>query len=217
MSTTRGYPISAVPHATPKGPQGPLALPGRYLVRLTVDGHPFEAPLTVKADPRTSLPGGALEGQLRMASELAGLLSDSSRAVLAAKSEQAQLKSLAPSGATADALHAWGARLAALLGSSDKKEDGEHDKPGEAKVLLPALQERIAALYAEVNRGDAAPTAAQLSATATAHQALTEVLGSWQQLQADLLPLNARLRAAKLAPIRADLPPPRDLNAADED
>jgi photosystem II stability/assembly factor-like uncharacterized protein len=217
VSTTRGYPISAVPHATPKGPQGPLALPGRYLVRLTVDGHPFEAPLTVKADPRTSLPGGALEGQLRMASELAGLLSDSSRAVLAARSEQAQLKSLAPSGATADALHAWGARLAALLGSSDKKEDGEHEKPGEGKVLLPALQERIAALYAEVNRGDAAPTAAQLSATATAHQALTEVLGSWQQLQADLLALNGKLRAAKLAPITADLPPPRDLNAADED
>jgi len=157
LSITRGYPISAVPHATPRGPEGPLGLPGRYLLRLTVDGRHVEAPLTVRADPRVALPAGALDQQLRVASELAGLLSDSSRAVLAAKSEQAQLKSLAPSGATADALHAWGARLATLLGSSDKKAQGDEEKSGEPQVLLPALQERVAALYAEVNRGDARP------------------------------------------------------------
>ena len=45
-SVTRGYPISAVPHATPAGPEGPVALPGNYLVRLNVDGRHFEAPLT---------------------------------------------------------------------------------------------------------------------------------------------------------------------------
>jgi photosystem II stability/assembly factor-like uncharacterized protein len=217
VATARGYPISAVPHATPRGPEGPVAVPGHYLVRLTVEARHFEAPLTVQADPRVALPTGVYDEQLRVASELAGLLSDSSRAVLAAKSQQAQLKSLAPSGATADALHAWGTRLAELLGSSDKKTEGDEEKSGQPQVLLPALQERIAALYAEVNRGDAAPTAAQLSATATAHQALTQLLGRWQQLQADLAPLNARLRAAKLVPIRADLPPPRDLNAADRD
>src|SRR5262249_39243883 len=38
-TTTRGYPISAVPHATSREPQGPMALAGNYLVRLTVDGH----------------------------------------------------------------------------------------------------------------------------------------------------------------------------------
>ncbi len=208
LATTRGYPISAVPHATPRVPEGPLALPGRYLVRLTVEGRRFEVPLTVKVDPRVALPAGALQDQLRLAAELAQLLGASSRTLLAARSEQAQLKALAPSGATAAALQAWGTRLAELSGSSDKKE---------GEVLLPALQGRIATLYAELIRGDAAPTAAQLSAAATAQRDFTGIAGSWQRLQADLAALNATLRAAKLAPIRAELPPPRDLNAADQD
>ena len=67
VTTTRGYPISAVPMATPRGPEGPLALPGNYLVRLTVDGRRFEAPLTVKADPRVQLPPEALADQLHLA------------------------------------------------------------------------------------------------------------------------------------------------------
>jgi len=79
------------------------------------------------------------------------------------------------------------------------------------------LQDRIATVYTEVTRGDAAPTAAQVNATATLQQALTGLLSTWKQLQADLPALNARLRAGKLAPIRAELPPPRDLNAADRD
>jgi hypothetical protein len=217
VTAARGYPISAVPHATPQGPEGPLALPGRYLVRLTVEGRRFEAPLTVKVDPRVRLPTGALEDQLRLATQLATLLSESSRALLAAKSEQAQLKALAPAGATAEAVRAYQGRLAELLGSTDKKEDGEQQDRAASKILLPALQGFIATLYTDVTRGDAAPTAAQVNATATLQQALTGLLSTWQPLQADLPALNARLRAAKLAPIRAELPPPRDLNAADRD
>jgi photosystem II stability/assembly factor-like uncharacterized protein len=217
FATTRGYPISAVPHATPQGPEGPLALPGRYLVRLTVEGRRFEAPLTVKADPRVRLPTSALEDQWRLATELARLLSESSRALLTAKSEQAQLKALAPAGAPAEAVRAYQARLAELLGSTDKKEDDKERQPTAPKRLLPEVQGDIATLYTEVTRGDAAPTVAQLSAADTAQHALTGLLSSWRQLQADLAALNARLRAARLAPIRADLPPPRDLNVADAD
>jgi hypothetical protein len=216
FATTRGYPISAVPHATPRGPGGPLALPGRFLVRLTVEGRRFEAPLTVKADPRVRLPTGALEDQWRLATELARLLSESSRALLAAKSEQAQLKALAPAGATAEAVRAYQARLAELSGSTDKKVDKEPEQTA-PKRLLPEVQGDIATLYTEVTRGDAAPTAAQLSATETARGSLSGLLSAWQQLQVDLAALNIRLRAAKLAPIRAELPPPRDRNAADED
>jgi len=87
-------------------------------------------------------------------------------------------------------------------------------KPGEGEDWV---QGDIATLYTEVTRGDAAPTVAQLSATDTARRALTGLLSSCRQLQADLPALNTRLRAARLAPIRADLPPPRDLNVADAD
>jgi hypothetical protein len=154
---------------------------------------------------------------LRLATQLARLLSESSRALLAAKSEQAQLQALAPAGATAEAVRAYQARLAELLGSTDKKEDGEQQDRAASKILLPALQGFIATLYTDVTRGDAAATAAQVNATARLQQALTGLLSTWQQLQADLPALNARLRAAKLAPIRAEIPPPRDLSAADRD
>jgi photosystem II stability/assembly factor-like uncharacterized protein len=213
VSVTHGYPISAVPHATPRGPQGPLALPGSYRVRLTVDDQHFEAPLVVRPDPRVALPSGALEQQLRLARRLAALLTESSRTVLAAQSEQAQLKSLAPAGAAADAVHAYAQRLTELLGPETKGEE-----PGaSSSAALPDVQEHIATLYAEVTRGDGVPTAAQLSATDGAERALTPLLGDWQKLQADLPELNQRLRAAKLAAIRADLPPPRDVNLADEE
>ena len=224
LSVTHGYPISAVPHATPRAPEGPVALPGSYRVRLTVDGRQLEAPLLVRQDPRVGLPAGALEAQLRFATQLAALLSESSRALLAVQSEQAQLKALGAGGAAAQALHDYAARLAALAGA--RQDEGEEGglKEGGAQaaavtppVRLPDVQEHIATLYTEVTRADAAPTAAQLAAAQTSARALAPLLADWRKLQAELPQLNKRLRAAQLAPIRAELPPPRDLNVADED
>jgi hypothetical protein len=222
VSTTHGYPISAVPHATPRQPQGPLALPGSYRVRLTVDGRKLEQPLTLKADPRVRLPESALADQLRLATELAGLLTESSQALLAAQSEQAQLKALKPTGAAAQAVSAYQARLAALLESKEEKgkeeNGGQAHKPqGAPRELLPAVQGHIDALYAELLRGDAPPTAAQVAATSTARNSLGALLDGWRKLQAELPDLNRQLKAAGLAPVRADLAPPRDVNVADMD
>jgi photosystem II stability/assembly factor-like uncharacterized protein len=210
VSTTHGYPISGVPHATPELPLGPLALSGNYTVRLSVDGRRLEAPLTVKPDPRVRASPQALADQLHLATQLAALLTESSRTLLAAESEQAQLKALAPRGPAADAVHAYQGRLAQLL---------EKDKePGAApRTLLADIQEHISGLYSELARGDAAPTAAQLATTEAEQRALQDVLAVWRKLQADLPELNKSLAAAHLAPVRAELAPPRDLNVADRD
>jgi photosystem II stability/assembly factor-like uncharacterized protein len=45
-------PISAIWRDTPWGRQGPFVAPGKYTVRLEVDGTSFEQPLEVRADPR---------------------------------------------------------------------------------------------------------------------------------------------------------------------
>jgi photosystem II stability/assembly factor-like uncharacterized protein len=214
LSTTHGYPISAVPESTPREPLGPLALPGTYRVRLTVDGRRLEEPLTVRPDPRVRLAPGALADQLRLATELAGALTESSRALLKARSEQAQLKSLGAAGAAVPAAHDFQSRLAALLESPEK--DQGTASAGVRPLQLPDVQRHLATLYSEVIRADAAPTAAQRDATAATHEALTDVLDGWRKLQADLPDLNGRLRAAGLAPVRADLAPPRDVNVADE-
>ena len=46
------YPIAAIAMNTPRTPAGSRAMPGKYTVRLTVDGRPHSQPLVVKMDPR---------------------------------------------------------------------------------------------------------------------------------------------------------------------
>jgi len=212
-SITHGYPISAVPHATPREPQGPLALPGDYRVRLTVEGHALEEPLRLRPDPRVTATPGALAEQLHLATDLATLLTDSSRALSAARSEQAQLQALKPTGAAAQAVSEFQGQLSSLLESKDK-EDGA--QKAAKKPLLPDVQEHISGLYAELLRGDAAPTSAQLAAAATAREQLTGLLTDWRQLQSQVTDLNRRLKSAGLAVLRPELAPARDANLADE-
>ena len=59
-SFSEDLPISAVPHDTPRVPQGALVVPGRYTVRLDVDGTTLERPLEVAMDPRVSISQSAL-------------------------------------------------------------------------------------------------------------------------------------------------------------
>ena len=47
-------------------PEGPLALPGIYQVKLTVDGRAHRAPLEVKMDPRVKTPQLALSQQQQL-------------------------------------------------------------------------------------------------------------------------------------------------------
>jgi hypothetical protein len=213
-TTTRGYPISAVPHATPQGPLGPVALPGDYVIRLTVEDREIEVPLTVKPDPRVPVPSGALEEQFALASGLAKSLSESSRALLAAQSEHQQLRELAQKRSGDPIITSYDKRLSALLGSGGGPPQGP---AAEAVVILPDVQGQIEALYNDVLKGDAAPTAVQARASEAAQGKLAPLLETWKQLQSELPALNRKLRSARLAPVRPELPPPRDLNVADED
>jgi photosystem II stability/assembly factor-like uncharacterized protein len=199
VTTTRGYPISAVPHATPQEPQGPLALPGTYLVRLTADGRRIEAPLNLKPDPRVKAPAQALEAQFQLASSLAGLLTDSSRALLAAQSEHAQLQALAEKQPAATFIASYNTKLSELV------------------APLSEIQGQVETLYKDVVRGDAAPTVAQISASEAVRKKTMPLLETWNQLQSELPAVNKRLRNARLAPVRPELPAPRDLNVADEE
>jgi photosystem II stability/assembly factor-like uncharacterized protein len=67
-------PISAVPHDTPRVPEGPLVVPGRYTVRLEVDGRAWQRSLDVAMDPRVSISRNALEQQYLLAHQVASLM-----------------------------------------------------------------------------------------------------------------------------------------------
>ena len=61
------YPMTAVLHDTPREPRGPIALPGEYTVKLTVDGKSFTQPLRVKMDPRSKTSPAGLKQQFDLA------------------------------------------------------------------------------------------------------------------------------------------------------
>jgi hypothetical protein len=73
-SIARGFPISAIPHDTPREPLGPRALPGQYTVRLTAGGKTETQPLTVKMDPRVTTPAADLKQMFELEQRLAAIM-----------------------------------------------------------------------------------------------------------------------------------------------
>ncbi|HEX4015013.1 MAG TPA: hypothetical protein VHX17_14140 [Candidatus Cybelea sp.] len=76
-SDSQDLPISAVPHDTPRVPEGPLVAPGTYRVQLSVDGKVFERRLVVAMDPRVSISREALAAQYALSRRLVALMNRS--------------------------------------------------------------------------------------------------------------------------------------------
>jgi photosystem II stability/assembly factor-like uncharacterized protein len=57
------YTLNAAPGETVYGPEGPLALPGAYTVKLTVDGKSYAQTVTVQNDPRSPASLSDLQAQ----------------------------------------------------------------------------------------------------------------------------------------------------------
>ncbi len=91
------YPISAINGDTPRVPQGPLALPGDYTVRLTVNGNRYERPLRVKMDPRVTTGAAGLRAEFDLATRIGRLMNDDAAALgeARAKGAMGHVKSLA--------------------------------------------------------------------------------------------------------------------------
>ncbi|MEO9079764.1 MAG: hypothetical protein ABI268_10680, partial [Rhodanobacter sp.] len=65
-------PMGVIFQDTPLGLAGPPALPGQYTVKLTVDGHSWTQPLTVRMDPRVDKPIAGLNQQFELGMQLSG-------------------------------------------------------------------------------------------------------------------------------------------------
>uniref|UniRef100_E6Q316 Glycoside hydrolase n=1 Tax=mine drainage metagenome TaxID=410659 RepID=E6Q316_9ZZZZ len=84
-----GYdlPISAVPHKTPQVPQGPLAPPGRYTVKLIVDGAAQQSSLLLRPDPQIHLSAATYASQYVLAGRLVRAMNASFAAYTAARAK----------------------------------------------------------------------------------------------------------------------------------
>jgi photosystem II stability/assembly factor-like uncharacterized protein len=217
-ATSYSYPISAVPHRTPREPQGPLALAGTYSVHLAVDGKSLTAPLTIKMDPRVTATPGDLDALLRLETNLATTVSTSAEAALEAHSIREQIdkltKSTQPPVPTAlkDALEKLGKQIGSVLSGNDSSSKTEA-KPG-----IDDLAEEASTLYVQVGQADAAPTSTQQQAADHTNAELAEALPGWEQIKTTSIPeLNRQLQAAHLPSLNLEQKPDNMPEGGDED
>ncbi|MFY9741226.1 MAG: glycoside hydrolase [Candidatus Sulfotelmatobacter sp.] len=214
-STRHEYPISAVPHDTPRYPLGPTALPGSYTARLTVAGKSYTAPFTVKMDPRVKIPAADLEKKFDLETRLAKLLSESSKAVMQAQSMGGPLQKLLQqaSGPTLDALKNFQNKLNEVVGAPA----GFLAPPTEA-ATLSRLNGQISVLYGEVWQADAAPTTAQAEDAASTERDAPQVMQRWEVLKSSDLPtLNRALHNTNLPELNLEPDPHVEESGMDEE
>ena len=208
------YPISAVPHETPRVPQGPLALPGSYLVRFSAEGKVLTAPLTIKMDPRVAASRADLDDLFKLESELARMLTRSSEAALEAHSVREQIEriSMTASPELKPSLEKADGMFTAFL-SGKKETAGSEETPG-----LDDVGGDVSALYTQVGQVDAAPTASQRAAADHVSEELSAAMRAWERIKGTSIPeLNDKLRREHLPALDLDQKPETMPQSGDED
>ena len=215
QSSEYGYPISAIPHDTPREPLGPVVLPGRYTIRLTAGGKTLTFALTVVMDPRVTTPAAALRQQHEVATHLAAMMNESFDAQSEVRALDHQLEALSKqaSGSVADAVGALRKKVSGLEGSR-----GGLFAPPSPEATLSRVAGQIGQLYGQVGGSDAAPTATQTAALASVEKDDAAVLARWKAIKSSDLPaLNRQLSGAGLAVIKLKAEPEPASESEDEE
>ncbi len=133
---SQDLPISAVPHDTPRVPQGPLVVPGRYAVTLDVDGERVERSFDVAMDPRVRISAVALRRQYQLAHAIAAMIDRS-----AAGASQANAAHHLTAAAAYSDLND---RLVFLLDTIDGADAAPTEQAAEAVGMLEHRMEEVA-------------------------------------------------------------------------
>lgn len=213
VSTAHEYPIAAVPHRTPRYPLGPLVLPGKYKVRLTVNDNSVSAPLTIEMDPRVKVSQAELEKKFDLSMKLYTAVNDCSQAARQAQSVREQLEGSSAPPALKDSLASLNGKISDLLDGRKKSAASE-----ESETALNSINSDVIALYKEVEKSDAAPTVTQLDAFSAVRGKLSAAMREWEELKREQLPrVNEQLHSAGKPELRLDLPPREPEHAQNEE
>ena len=178
--------------------QGILVPPGKYQVRLTVDGSSRTQAFTLERDPRLpDVTAADYAEQYRLAVELRDATSRANEAVVRIRDLKSQLTGIpTTAGAAAN-------RLATSLTAVESELYQIKNQSPKDKIANPIkLNDRLAGLLALVQMGDGAPTRAQREVTRVLLAELERHLTRLEDLTTrELRQLNAQLIAAGLKPV----------------
>ncbi|HUD72415.1 MAG TPA: hypothetical protein VMQ62_10675 [Dongiaceae bacterium] len=180
------YSMSAVPgQPTPLQPSGAFVLPGKYEVRLVVGGVTRTATLVVGLDPRARVAPGALEALLLFQREVEEALARSATQEAAETAAKARLD-----GAKADL------RAAAEKSRIEKALIELENARGPENARPVAVNRQLAAIAADLESADAAPTEPQRQAVTSLKETLAKRQEAWSRFASGTLAaIDRRLQA----------------------
>ncbi len=191
----------AVPHRTYPSVDAPWAAPGRYTVRLTVNGKRYTQPLALRLDPRVATPPAAL-------ARLAALSREMWDGAMAAHRAYERARALASVLDTATGAEAapFRARVDSLAPAPTRDQPARggfrrRGPPAPARTLDALATEMMNAAM-PMQSADVAPTAADVAACDRARADAVAVMARWRALSTTgLAAFNAKRRAAGRSPI----------------
>jgi photosystem II stability/assembly factor-like uncharacterized protein len=222
-SLGHGFPISAILHDTPLEPVGALALPGRYTVKLTVDGKAYIQPLTLKMDPRVKSPRTEWTRQFALETVAASGMNESFEALAQVQSTRTQVqaaKEKSDSAETKQRLAEFDKKAAALEGAAVPGFFGI-PAAGKQPENFSTLNQRFGRVLSIADAADSNPTTATEVVAKELQAALRETSARWNEMKKiDLAALNQLLereKAAKIDPERREPEKPSaDVDGDDE-
>jgi photosystem II stability/assembly factor-like uncharacterized protein len=186
-----------------RSPRGILALPGKYTVKLTVDGKSYSQPLTVVNDPRSKATQAALEEEYKLATTLMDALGRDHQTVDEILQLRAQLKGLRKRLADDPKTEAIRKAIEELDQKADAIENvlyQSHAKTNEELLNYPTeLNSKIAYLEDEVDFGDGAPTEQFREMAREYLGELQQQIERWKELQKkELAVLNRQMEESHI-------------------
>jgi hypothetical protein len=195
-------------------PVGPLALPGKYQVRLTVSGKSQTASFEVKMDPRVQTSPEDLRKQFDLMLKLSERQDLMNKTVLAIRDLRTQLQAFEKrigSGAETKSLVTESADLRKKIGAIEEQLVQVNSKSSEDQANYPTmLNSKLAHLQALVDSADTAPTNAENDVFMELDQRLETQLTAWREVLAKDLPaLNESMHKDKIPAVAAAATPSR--------
>jgi hypothetical protein len=201
------YPISALYENTPAEPTGAIALPGKYEVRLTVNGQTYKQPLELTMDPRVDVSPTALAQEYDLEQTVIALVTQSYEGY-----HQALLlhEALAALKTDLPAVKDFDAKVVKLQGSQAAGPGGGAAAGVKPKPTFVLLNRELGSLATTVDSADTAPTEAMQTAYVDYCHDLTTLATGWNDLlKTDLPALNEQLAKQHLGPLTSQpLTPP---------
>jgi photosystem II stability/assembly factor-like uncharacterized protein len=208
-SLNHEFPISAIYRNTPELPLGAMALPGRYVVKLTVNGQSQEQPLNLRMDPRIKTPTGELRAQFEMETGAVRGMNESFKSLGQVRSVQEQLTNRSTevgSSPLAVSLSSVAKKVAELEGSAESSFFGMPAN-GKRPENFSTLNQHFGNLLAVADSADSAPTSQAQNVFREEVEALQTLESQWAVIRSqDIAQLNSELLKAGKAAIDPDKP-----------